>query len=88
MWSFWRSSKFKKRFRKIDSTLNERAINAIIELEQSENPLSLGVQKHGPLHDYWTFELGRECRILYNIDADKRIINLHRICSHKEAYPD
>ncbi len=69
-------------------TLSEkRARNAIIDLENSENPLALGIQKHGSLRNYWAFELGQECRILYNIDTESHTINLHRICSHKEAYP-
>jgi mRNA-degrading endonuclease RelE of RelBE toxin-antitoxin system len=86
LWSFWRSTKFKKRFRKLEDFRKEKATKAIIELGNAVNPLSLGIQKHGSLRDYWAYELGQECRILYNIDANTRTINLHRICSHKEAY--
>jgi mRNA-degrading endonuclease YafQ of YafQ-DinJ toxin-antitoxin module len=57
-----------------------------MELENAANPLALGIQKHGPLREHWAYELGEDCRILYNIDANRHTINLHRICGHKEVY--
>jgi addiction module RelE/StbE family toxin len=89
MWGFWRSNRFKHRYRKMKKghpELREKAANAIDTLYRSERPLSLGQQKTGRLRDYWTYDLDDDCRILYNISKETRTINLHRICGHTESY--
>jgi addiction module RelE/StbE family toxin len=89
VWSFWRSNRFKHRYRKItkkNPLLSQATAEALEKLQQSENPLSLGEQKRGPLKDYWAYPLNDQCRILYNISKPTKEINLHRICSHTESY--
>ncbi len=89
MWSFWRSNRFKHRYKEItkkNPLLGRAAAEALEQLQQSQNPLSLGQQKTGPLKDYWAYPLDYGCRILYNTTESTKNINLHRICSHKESY--
>ncbi len=66
----------------------KRAEEAILALASSERPDLLGIRKSGRLENLYAWELGRECRLLYAPDFRNRVIEFHRICSHKEVYQD
>jgi hypothetical protein len=55
-------------------------------LLESDRPELHGVRKHGELREYYAWEFGRECRLLYSPDYEERIIKFSRVCSHKEVY--
>lgn len=67
-------------------TLRKKVTTAIQELAESSEPRDLGTFKSGPLRGYYAYELGLECRILYDVDSRRKIIRFHRVCSHKEVY--
>jgi len=65
-----------------------KAVEAINDLISTSNPESLGEKKKGQLGDYYSIDLTRGHRILYRVtrESENIIINLDRICDHKEVY--
>jgi mRNA-degrading endonuclease RelE of RelBE toxin-antitoxin system len=86
LWTLWISRRFKQRYRELDTVLKERVSKALEKLEKSDNPRDLGEFKKGPWRGYYAYELGLQCRILYDTLAQERKIRLHRVCTHKEVY--
>lgn len=75
---------FIKQFGRLDSTIRRKAENAILEILTSENPARLGRYKRGKR--VFSYDLGRKCRIIYNVNWADNTIEFLRICDHKSSY--
>ena len=61
----------------------KRVENALIDLENAENPAIKGDYKTNLR--VWAYPIGDD-RIIYTIDYQNGIIILLRVCDHKSAY--
>ena len=86
LWQSWRSSPFKKRYKTNCQKNQERIKEAIYQILNAENPEFLGKRKHGDLKDYYAYDIGLDCRILYKLNYDKKLVEFHRVCFHKHVY--
>ena len=61
---------------------------AMHQLENSDNPESLGRKKKGDLADVYGFDLSHSSRLLYRVVRDGLPIKvvLLRVCNHKQTY--
>ncbi len=52
------------------------------------DPKSLGEKKKGSLSDMYAIRLNRDSRILYRVyeDESQTIVELVRVCNHKQVY--
>ena len=82
MWRPGTSNRFKKGYRKIGPEILDRITEGLEILINSERPELLGIKKDS----YYAYEVGRQCRILFCPHHDTRILELARVCSHKEVY--
>lgn len=91
-WKLTITPTFKRGYRKVSSEMQERIENAIKNLCESEHPERLGVFKKRievrgiVLERVFAYELGRDCRIIYDVDRKEKTIIFYRVCSHKEVY--
>lgn len=86
MWKPGRSNRFKKGYKKIGAELLKRVNKALKTLLESEHPENIGQIKTGAKKGYFSYEIGRSCRILYLPHHDTKVLEFARICSHKEVY--
>jgi Txe/YoeB family toxin of Txe-Axe toxin-antitoxin module len=66
-----------------------RKVNdGISELRNSDIPDIIGIRKKGKLNEYFSYEISRGHRILYNVERRGGIVSvhLHRVCDHKNVY--
>lgn len=84
MWRSQPSNRFRKRYRDIGPELIDRANKGIMALVTSDRPELLGDRKTAQWGEYYTYEIGRSCRIIYTPIYETNIIKFARICSHKE----
>ncbi len=84
MWTPERTGKFKKQFKKLDSTLQEKVKKAIKELCLSENPTILGSYKKSL--KVYAYRLDDSNRMLYDVNATTQEIRFIRVGDHKNNY--
>ncbi len=86
LWHSIKSNRFERGYANLSDEMAKRADNALRTLLSSQRPEELGDWKKGPWRGYFSWELGRSCRLIYRPDYDERVIFFPRICSHKETY--
>ncbi len=86
-WGFDRSNRFRRGYKNASSELQKRIDEALTALASAEDPNALGKPKQGPWKRHRAYEFGTFCRMLYEVEYETRIINLDRVCSHKEYGP-
>lgn len=86
MWHPKRSNRFERSYERLNEEIANQVDEALRRLLSSERPELLGISKMGSRKSYFSWELGRSCRILYRPEYSERIIEFFRLCSHKEAY--
>lgn len=83
-WRIGVRPKFNTQYRHLDPQIKNRVDAALGELRNSTNPARIGVYKQNM--NAFVYEVGRNYRVLYDVDSDERIIYLHRVCDHKSVY--
>lgn len=84
MWILAPNKKFIKQYKSLSSDLQKRVDSALAELVKSENPIKLGDYK--PSLKVYAYNLDKSNRIIYTVDFSNNIIELRRVCTHKQAY--
>ena len=82
-WPISIKNSFKKQYKRMGITRQDRVNTALIELANSQDPTKLGVYKKSM--QVYSYELGNHDRIIYSFDP-KEGIELIRVCDHKSAY--
>lgn len=87
MWQSTYSKEFVKQSKKIERTPYYRLLRKAIErLEDSDNPAKLGIRKHGPYSDAYSYEIGKSIRLIYKVNFTAKTIEFVSVGSHKEVY--
>ena len=86
MWDHIRANRFDSSYNRLRDDLANRVDDVIRTLVKSKRPELYGKRKTGPMKGLYTWELGRECRVLYYPDYNDNLIVFFRVCSHKEVY--
>lgn len=84
MWIFEYSNKFVRQYKNLSSQLQEKVDSALINLENSLNPLEIGIYK--PSLKAFAYEIDKSNRIIYNVRFNDNTIELIRVGDHKQAY--
>jgi addiction module RelE/StbE family toxin len=82
-WNLETTNAFRRNYKKLSSEIKERAYNALESLSNVEDPRALGELKYGKWKGAYSYEIGRQYRILYAVDFNTRSIILLNIGSHK-----
>ena len=83
-WQIEITPTFKALYSRKDSILKARTDRKIETLQQSENPLHLGSKKKSL--GFYALDISRSHRIAYDVEFNRRIISLLKVCSHKQVY--
>ncbi len=86
MWEVKSSNRFESSYEKLGKDMTQRVDAAIQTLLNADKPERCGIAKKGSRKGYFSYELGRSCRIIYRPLYDQKKIEFLRVCSHKEAY--
>ena len=87
-WDIETTNRFDKGYKRAASSgLRDRLDNVIAEIRSSEDPRKLGRFKTGQFRGCYSYEFGQSCRLIYSILFESQIINLIRVCDHKEYGP-
>lgn len=84
MWNFERTAKYRKQYKALDSQLQNKVKEALIELANSENPRKSGEYKSSL--KVYAYDLDKSNRILYDARFNDNIIELYRVGDHKQTY--
>ncbi|MDH3204318.1 MAG: hypothetical protein OEL81_06555 [Nitrosopumilus sp.] len=82
-WPISIKNSFKKQYKRMGVTRQDRVNTALNELANSQDPTKLGTYKKSM--QVYSYELGNHDRIIYSFDP-KDGIELIRVCDHKSAY--
>jgi addiction module RelE/StbE family toxin len=84
-WNFETTNAFRRNYKKLSSSseTKERINHALGVLSNTEEPRTLGEAKYGKWKGAYSYEIGRQYRILYAVDFEKRSIILLSVGSHK-----
>jgi len=63
--------------------IKERVNSALEELSNREDPRTLGEAKYGKWKGAYSYDIGRQYRILYAVDFNNRSLILLTVGSHK-----
>lgn len=86
MWKILKEERFNKQFKKLSSSLQERALEAYQEMMESKDPTNVGRHKTGRYNCFYGYDIGLQYRILYSVNWEIRAIILYRVGTHKEVY--
>lgn len=84
MWSFDRTSKFKKQFKHLDHLLQKKVEKTVNEFVLSNDPTKLGIYKK--TMNVYAYELDKSNRLIYDVDFLNNVIYLIRVGDHKSSY--
>ena len=74
---------FKRGYKNLSPEIQRRVGDAITQLMQSDDPVSLGIRKIGKWKGTYTYEIGRRYRIFYTIQFDQRTIYFLDVGGHE-----
>lgn len=79
------NKKAEKQLGKLDSTIQKRIKNFILELETLQNPRDRGKALVSNLNGLWRYRIG-DYRLICHIDNDKLVILCLEIAHRSKAY--
>lgn len=82
-WNLETTNTFKRNYNKLSSEIKERISNAVDSLSNAENPRILGEAKYGRWKGAYSYDIGRQYRILYAVDFKTQSIILLDVGTHK-----
>jgi len=84
LWLLDRTNKFKKQFKHLDHSLQQKTENIIRELVLSDDPTKLGIYKK--TLSVYAYKLDKSNRLIYDVDFPNIVISLIRVGDHKSSY--
>lgn len=82
VWEAEFTSTFRRSFHKLGSEVSARADEAIDQLLESEDPSKLGLRKVGRWKGVYSYEIGRQFRLLYSVRFDEHTIVFLDVGTH------
>jgi len=76
-------NQFKRDYKHLSPDLQKKTDDAIMDLATSQDPRKKGSHKTGPLNCLHTYELGKQFRILYDVQFEQKLLILLRVGTHK-----
>lgn len=83
MWNVLFDNRFKREYKKLDKSLQKKINGIIKELAESKNPRQVGVHKTARYNCIHAYEIGKQYRILYDIDENSRTITFLSVGTHE-----
>ena len=81
-WEARVTSTFRRSYRHLSSEVRRRVDEALAELLESDDPRTLGLRKVGKWKGIYSYEVGRQFRILYDVRPEERIVELLDVGTH------
>jgi len=82
VWEAEFTNTFQRSFHKLSSEVKARADVAIDQLLESADPSKLGLRKVGRWKGVYSYEIGRQFRLLYSVRFEEHTIVFHDIGTH------
>ena len=82
-WNFETTNTFKRNYKKLSFEIKDSVNDALEDLSNAEDPRTLGEAKYGKWKGAYSYDIGRQYRILYTVYFKTRSIILFNVGSHK-----
>jgi len=86
MWTFERKNQFKRQYKHLHSEIQKRVNDTLGILAVEQNPAKPEFHKMGNIKCLHAYPVGRQYRILYDVNFQKREIVLIRVSTHADVY--
>lgn len=73
---------FRRGYKKLGSEVGKRVDEAILQLLNSDDPAKLGLGKVGKWKGVYSYEIGRQFRLLYSVRFEERVVELLDVGTH------
>jgi addiction module RelE/StbE family toxin len=73
---------FRRDYKNLGAQDRQRVNEAIKDIVDSDNPLSLGRRKHGKWKGAYGYDIGRAIRVLYSVDSREKVVVFLRCGPH------
>ncbi|MGC1927637.1 MAG: type II toxin-antitoxin system RelE/ParE family toxin [Candidatus Nitrosopolaris sp.] len=83
MWSLHPTKKYTRDYKQLSPELKERVKHALTELAVKADPRNLGIHKYANWDCVYSYEIGDQYRVLYDLDKTNTEIVLIRVGTHK-----
>ena len=81
-WEAEVTNTFRRGYKNLGSDVRRRVDEAILHLLNSEDPTKLGLRKVGRWKGVYSYEIGRQFRILYTVRFNDRTVELLDVGTH------
>lgn len=86
MWAFVRKTQFKRQYKHLHLEIQRRVNDAMVILAGERNPAKPEFHKTGKIKCLHAYPIGRQYRILYDVDFKQYEIVLIRVGTHDDVY--
>lgn len=73
---------FRRGYKRVDAAVGKRVDEAILQLLSSDDPTKLGLRKVGRWKGVYSYEIGRQFRLLYSVRFEERVVVLLDVGTH------
>jgi addiction module RelE/StbE family toxin len=77
------SGTFKRGYKSLDRLAQQRADEAIENLLTAEDPAKLGHRLHGRWEGTFSYAIGKQFRLIFQVDFEKRSVVFLAVGTHK-----
>lgn len=81
-WEAARTNTFRKSYKRLSPEITSRVDEALNQLLNSGDPRRLGLRKLGKWKGTYTYEIGKQFRVLYRVRFEDRTIELLDVGPH------
>ncbi len=81
-WEAEATSVFRRSYKNLGSETRKRVDEAILQLLNSEDPTKLGLRKVGKWEGVYSYEIGRQFRLLYSVRFEDRVVSFLDVGTH------
>ena len=73
---------FHRGYKKLGPDVGRRVDEAILQLLNSDDPTKLGLRKVGKWKGVYSYEIGRQFRLLYSVRFEERVVEFLDVGTH------
>ena len=81
-WEAELTGTFRRSYKKLGSEVRVHVDQAILQLLNSEDPTRLGLRKVGRWKGVYSYEIGRQFRLLYSVMSADNVVELLDVGTH------
>ena len=81
-WEVDLTNTFRRGYKNLSVEIRKRVDEALLQLIDSDDPRELGSRKIGKWKGAYSYEIGRQFRILYSVRLEKHTIELLDVGTH------